>query len=71
MNVTVSASMPLGIEGFSYADLHDALRLKDLHGVFCQEVESADPDLWQAWSAYAADPDAPPAPMVRMTLEIG
>ena len=28
-----------------------------------QEVAAADPVLWDAWSAYAAQPDAPPPPV--------
>ena len=50
--------MPMGVDGFSYADLHAPARLRDLHAVFCQGVAAADPPLWTEWSAYAAAPDA-------------
>ena len=63
MNRTASSPMPLGIEGFSYVDLHVVPRLKDLHDVFCGEVEAADPALWQDWTAYAAAPDGPLPPI--------
>ena len=51
--------MPMGVDGFSYADLHAPARLRDLHAVFGQGVAAADPHLWTEWSAYAASPDAP------------
>ena len=51
--------MPLGVDGFAYADLHAPARLRDLHGVFCRDLAGADPSLWSEWSAYAASPDAP------------
>jgi NAD(P)H-flavin reductase/NADPH-dependent glutamate synthase beta subunit-like oxidoreductase len=56
MTKTVT-EMPLGIEGFTYADLYDPARLRDLHSLFCQEVAGRDPELWARWEAYAADPD--------------
>ena len=68
--------MPLGIEGFSYADLHVASRLRDLYEVFCHRVEAADPQLWADWDAYRADPDAPRTPqqtselIVRMAPQV-
>ncbi|MGE0592494.1 MAG: FAD-dependent oxidoreductase [Vicinamibacterales bacterium] len=58
-----AAAMPLGIPGFTYADLHAAPRLKDLYDVFCRDVEARDPDLWTRWDAYRRDPDAPRPPI--------
>ena len=52
-------SLTLGIGGFQYSDLHDPARLRDLHDVFASETAATDPALWAAWSAYAAEPDAP------------
>ena len=60
--------MPMGIEGFTYADLHAAPRLRDLYEVFCGRVEAADPEFWQEWSAYAAAPDAPRTPQQHSEL---
>ncbi len=51
--------MPLGIDGFTYADLHDPTRLRDLYEVFCRDVESRDSQLWVLWDAYRTAPDAP------------
>jgi NADPH-dependent glutamate synthase beta subunit-like oxidoreductase/NAD(P)H-flavin reductase len=59
--------LPLGIEGFSYADLHDPARLRDLYEVFSRDVASRDPALWSAWDAYRARPAAPP-PVERSDL---
>ncbi len=52
-------ALTLGLDGFTYPDLHDPLRLRDLYDLFCRRVEAADPQLWSAWDAYRADPDAP------------
>jgi NADPH-dependent glutamate synthase beta subunit-like oxidoreductase/NAD(P)H-flavin reductase len=58
-----------GIPGFSFADLQDAGRLKDLHDRFCGEVAEEDPALWAEWQAYRADPAAPrSAPAVSSLL---
>jgi NAD(P)H-flavin reductase/NADPH-dependent glutamate synthase beta subunit-like oxidoreductase len=51
--------MPLGVEGFTYADLHSPARLRDLYERFCQGVATADPAFWAEWDAYRSDPDAP------------
>jgi NAD(P)H-flavin reductase/NADPH-dependent glutamate synthase beta subunit-like oxidoreductase len=56
-------TMPLGIEGFSYADLHAPARLRDLHELFCQEVAAADPALWSEWDVYRVAPDAERSPL--------
>ena len=39
-------TMPLGIDGFTYADLYSPSRLRDLHELFCARVAAADPSLW-------------------------
>jgi NAD(P)H-flavin reductase/NADPH-dependent glutamate synthase beta subunit-like oxidoreductase len=63
-----SPAMPLGIEGFTYADLHAAPRLRDLYEVFCRDTEAADPQLWLEWDAYRAAPDAPRTPQEVSSL---
>ncbi|MFN2500719.1 MAG: FAD-dependent oxidoreductase [Pyrinomonadaceae bacterium] len=45
----------LGIEGFHFSDLFDALKLKELAGRFYAEVESRDPVLHTALSKYIAN----------------
>ena len=39
--------MPLGIDGFTYADLYEPSRLRDLYDLFCERVAAADPDFWR------------------------
>jgi NADPH-dependent glutamate synthase beta subunit-like oxidoreductase/NAD(P)H-flavin reductase len=55
----IAPTMPLGIPGFTYADLHAPVRLAALYDLFCRDVEGRDPQLWAAWAAYRANPDAP------------
>ena len=54
-----SASDPLGIPGYTFADLHDPERLASLYERFCEAVAADDPDGWAAWDAYRQAPDAP------------
>src|SRR6187455_2783321 len=61
-------ALSLGIDGFTYADLHNPVRLRDLHSVFCDRVEAADPALWTSWDAYQRDPDAPRPAVERSDL---
>src|SRR6188508_3166689 len=56
-------TMPLGIEGFTYADLYAPARLKELHDRFCRDVAAADPAFWAEWDAYRTAPDAPRSPV--------
>ncbi len=48
-----------GLPGFSFADLQEPRRLKDLYGDFCRQVAADDPALWNEWAAYRDDPGAP------------
>jgi NADPH-dependent glutamate synthase beta subunit-like oxidoreductase/NAD(P)H-flavin reductase len=54
-----SSDIELGVPGFTFADLHRADRLRELHERFCQEVARVDPIFWGEWEAYSRDPDAP------------
>ena len=67
MNKTAT-SMPLGIDGFTYADLHVPARLRDLYEVFCRQTAERDPRLWTEWDAYRRNPDAPRSPMEHSDL---
>jgi NADPH-dependent glutamate synthase beta subunit-like oxidoreductase/NAD(P)H-flavin reductase len=51
-NTALNDRLTLGIEGFTYTDLYDPLRLKDLAELFYQEVEATDPDLGRQYAAY-------------------
>ena len=61
-------TMPLGIDGFTYADLHQPSRLKQLHDVFCARVAADDPSLWAEWDAYRAGPESVTSPIERSDL---
>src|SRR3954468_7070772 len=62
------STMPLGIEGFTYADLHVATRLRDLYEAFCRRVEATDAQLWSDWDAYRTAPPDPPPPQQKSEL---
>ena len=65
---TPSPQMPLGISGFTYADLHDPERLASLYERFCEEVRRNDAPFWAEWDAYRANPDAPRPPVALSSL---
>ena len=54
--------LKLGVSGFTYADLYQPERLRDLHDVFLRDVEQAEPDLRRRWDEYRQAPDAPRPP---------
>src|SRR5687767_15387153 len=60
--------MPLGIDGFTYADLYEPSRLRDLYDVFCGRVAAADPEFWRLWDGYRSDPDSIASPIERSDL---
>ena len=59
--------MPLGIAGFTYADLYEPSRLRELYDVFCERVAAADPDFWRQWDAYRSAPESVTSPIERST----
>ena len=65
-----SSGMPLGVPGYTFADLHQPERLASLYDRFCEEVQAADPALWQAWDAYRRAPDVPRPPVDLSNLLI-
>jgi NAD(P)H-flavin reductase/NADPH-dependent glutamate synthase beta subunit-like oxidoreductase len=60
--------MPMGIDGFIYADLYQPSRLRDLHDVFCARVAADDPDLWTLWDRYRTAPETVTSPIERSDL---
>ncbi|MGE0461974.1 MAG: FAD-dependent oxidoreductase [Vicinamibacterales bacterium] len=58
MSPLASASDPLGVPGFTFADLHDPGRLADLYRAFTSEVAAAEPELWREWEQYRAVPES-------------
>jgi len=64
------ATSPLGIPGYTFADLHEPERLGSLYERFCEGVAAADPALWREWEDYRRAPDAPRPPVVLSNLLI-
>src|SRR5688572_27397023 len=60
--------MPLGIDGFTYADLYEPSRLRDLYDVFCGRVAAADLEFWRQWDVYRSDPASVASPIERSDL---
>ncbi len=58
-----SRDIPLGVSGFTSADLFRADRLRDLYDAFRDQVVAASPAFAEEWEAYRADPDAPRSPV--------
>ncbi len=46
------ATLPLGLEGFVWKDLHDPVRLADLTAAFDRVLEAADPALYATYQAH-------------------
>src|SRR5215510_13457595 len=63
-----SSGTPLGVPGYTFADLHQPERLSSLYDRFCEEIQSADPALWRQWDAYRHAPDQPRPPVELSTL---
>src|SRR5262245_35683106 len=62
------ATTPLGVSGYTFADLHDSERLASLYERFCEEVQAPDPVFWTKGDAYRKDPDAPRPPLELSSL---
>lgn len=48
----------LGIGGFTFADLHQPARLRELYNRFVDEVKAVEPELWAEWSQYQEVPES-------------
>ena len=68
---TAAATTPLGVRGYTFADLHEPERLASLYEHFCEEVQVADPAFWRQWDEYRRDPDASRPPIVLSNLLVG
>jgi NADPH-dependent glutamate synthase beta subunit-like oxidoreductase/NAD(P)H-flavin reductase len=64
------ATTPLGVPGFTFADLHEPERLASLYDRFCEDTSVADTALWREWDAYRQAPDAPRPPVALSNLLI-
>jgi NADPH-dependent glutamate synthase beta subunit-like oxidoreductase/NAD(P)H-flavin reductase len=71
MSSQTSAQQSLGLSGFTFADLHDPARLRDLYDAFCAEVRGTEPELWSRWDAYQQAPQSPAGPTAVSALLVG
>ena len=58
MSVEMSPETPLGIGGFTFADLHQPARLRELYARFVEQVKAAEPELWAQWEQYREVPES-------------
>src|SRR6185369_14687966 len=65
-----SSGTPLGVPGYTFADLYQPERLSSLYDRFCEEVQSADAALWREWDVYRRAPDQPRSPVELSNLLI-
>jgi NADPH-dependent glutamate synthase beta subunit-like oxidoreductase/NAD(P)H-flavin reductase len=61
----------LGIPGFSYPDLFNPDRLKDLNDAFDAELAAANPELFGSWDAYRRNPGQAKTPVEISALLVG
>jgi NADPH-dependent glutamate synthase beta subunit-like oxidoreductase/NAD(P)H-flavin reductase len=52
------SNTPLGIGGFTFADLHQPARLRELYHRFVEQVKAVEPELWAQWSQYREVPES-------------
>jgi NADPH-dependent glutamate synthase beta subunit-like oxidoreductase/NAD(P)H-flavin reductase len=48
----------LGLDGFTFADLHRPARLRELYLRFAEQVKQTEPELWSQWEQYREVPEA-------------
>ena len=46
MSSGITAETLLGVSGFTFADLHQPARLRELYNRFVEQVKSTEPELW-------------------------
>src|SRR5688572_14422455 len=48
----------LGLTGFTFADLHQPARLRELYLRFVEQVKRTEPELWTEWERYCEVPES-------------
>ena len=48
----------LGLDGFTFADLHRPARLRELYLRFVEQVKQTEPELWPQWEQYRDLPES-------------
>ena len=56
MSSQTSPNTPLGLPGFTFADLHQPARLRELYERFVDDVKPHEPELWAQWDAVSRSP---------------
>ena len=54
----MSSNTSLGIAGFTFADLHQPARLRELYSRFVDQVKTVEPELWSQWQQYRDVPES-------------
>src|SRR5918995_6127212 len=67
MSPEVSPVAPLGLDGFTFADLHRPARLRELYLRFVEAVKATEPELWAQWEQYREVPESL-GPIARSNL---
>jgi NADPH-dependent glutamate synthase beta subunit-like oxidoreductase/NAD(P)H-flavin reductase len=58
MSSGISATTLLGVPGFTFSDLHQPARLRELYNRFVEQVKATEPELWAQWDQYRAVPES-------------
>ena len=56
MSPGTAPDTPLGIPGFSFADLHQPARLRELYRQWVDDVKATEPELWAQWDQHRQSP---------------
>jgi NADPH-dependent glutamate synthase beta subunit-like oxidoreductase/NAD(P)H-flavin reductase len=72
-NSAMTVELRLGLDGFTYPDLFDPHRLKDLYERFDLEIETRSPDLHRRWAVYRHAPESghTPQQISDLLVEMG
>ena len=58
MSPESSSETPLGLPGFTFADLHQPAKLRELYEQFVTQVKATEPELWAQWEQYREVPES-------------
>ena len=54
----MTSNTPWVSRGFTFADLHQPARLRELYDRFVEQVKATEPELWPQWSQYREIPES-------------
>src|SRR5687767_14968911 len=58
MSQVSGPEIALGLDGFTFADLHRPARLRELYLRFVEQVKQTEPELWLQWEQYREVPES-------------